>query len=596
MCGIFGCIWSGNSNNKINSSIDRAFKLLTHRGPDNQTLIKNKTWAIGHTRLSIIDISSKANQPFTDKFERYYLSFNGEIYNYKELRKKLEKKGILFETDSDTEVLFKLLIHEGLEKTLKKIEGMFAFFLFDKVKKTLIGARDHFGQKPVYYSQSKNFFSIASEVPPLLELQNKIECDFDVWQTYLCSNGIIDPNRTFFKNIQKLPAGHSFELREERVIIKKYFDVLSLHDNNARKNNYNESLDNLDYLLNNALRKHTISDVPIGVLLSGGIDSSLVMKYALNHNLNLKAYTKISPNIENIPQEVVPKLVDKYSIDCEYIVQEREKYLEKSLNYVAHSATPAVWGGGPPMANICKKASSDGFKVLLGGDGVDEYACGYNTHQKLFDNFNGDMFKLHSIVDLDRTSQFYDENVFEFIQNRISERSDALSILSEIKDDKERFCRAVLFQDLGTFLQTCNLPHSDTYSMLHSVELRNPLLDLDLIKFITNLPIDYRYNFKKSALGTKRIFRKLAVNKIGDFVNVKKEGTRNFSTFIANEEFWNLDNFKILDIFPLKKSLDNKTLFKLINLEFLLRSSVLKEEGYLPELLSREGLNQNIIQ
>ena len=108
--------------------------------------------------------------------------------------------------------------------------------------------------------------------------------------------------------------------------------------------------------------------------------------------------------------------------------------------------------------------------------------------------------------------------------------------------------------------------------------------------------IDYRYNFKKSFLGTKRIFRKLGENKIGDFVNVKKEGTRNYSMFIANEEFWNLDNFKILDIFPLKKSLDNKTLFKLINLEFLLRSSVLKEEGYLPELLSREGLNQNIIQ
>ena len=596
MCGIFGCIWSNNSNNIINSSIDRAFKLLTHRGPDNQTLIKNKTWAIGHTRLSIIDVSSKANQPFTDKFERYYLSFNGEIYNYKELREKLAKKGILFETDSDTEVLFKLLVHEGLEKTLNKIEGMFAFFLFDKVEKTLIGARDHFGQKPVYYSHSKDFFSIASEVPPLLELQNKIECDFDVWQTYLCSNGIIDSYRTFFKKIQTLPAGHYIELRDERVVVKKYFDVLSLHNNNASKENYNESLDNLDYLLNNALRKHTFSDVPIGILLSGGIDSSLVLKYALNQNLNLKAFTKISPNIENIPQEVVPKLVENYSLDCEYIVQEREKYLKESLNFVLHSATPARWGGGPPMANICEKASIKGVKVLLGGDGIDEYAAGYNSHQKLFDNFNGDMFALHSIVDLDRSSQFYDENVFEFIQNRLSERRDALNMLSDIKDDKERFSRAVLFQDVGTFLQTCNLPHSDTYSMMHSVELRNPFLDLDLIKFITNLPIEYRYNFKKSALGTKRIFRNLAENKIGDFVNVKKEGTRNYSMFIANEKFWNLDNFKILEIFPLKKILDNKTLFKLINLEFLLRSSVLKEEEYLPELLSIEGLNQNIIQ
>ena len=594
MCGIFGSFWTFNTNSKLESSICKAFNLLTHRGPDNQTIIKDNNWAIGHTRLSIIDISERANQPFTDEIGRHYLSFNGEIYNYRELRKTLIKKGISFETDSDTEVLFKLLVNEGLEKTLDKIEGMFAFFLFDKQKKTVIGARDHFGQKPIYYFQNNNVFSIASEVPPLLELQDEIEFDLDTWQTYLCSNGIVDTNRTFFKKIKMLPAGHFIEFKNGNIHVKKYFDVLSLH-NNEGSNNYNENIENLHELLNNALRKHMLSDVPMGVLLSGGIDSSLVLKYALKQNLDLSTYTKISPNIEDIPLNVVPKLEENFSLTCQYITEKKEDYLKEALNFVAHSATPARWGGGPPMANICKRAYAEGTKVLLGGDGVDEYAAGYNSQKKLFDNFQGDIFELHSLVDLDRNSQFYEKRLFEFIQNRQNERNDALNVLSGIKDKKEKFFRAVLFQDVGTFLQTCNLPHSDTYSMMHSVELRNPLLDRDLIQFVINLPMDQRYNFKKSSLGTKKIFRQLAKNKIGNFVNVEKEGTRNYSMYISDHNFWNLKKFKILEFFPLKKTLSKKSLFKIVNLEFLLRSTVLKEVEYLPELLSKEGLNNNVI-
>ena len=135
MCGIFFCIWNTNLEKKILRNVKESFSLLNHRGPDNQRLLKKDEWAIGHTRLSIIDTSSRSNQPFSDEKQIYFLSFNGEIYNYEELRAFLLDEGIDFKTSSDTEVLFKLLVHKGLEKTLKLIKGMFSFVFFDSEKK-----------------------------------------------------------------------------------------------------------------------------------------------------------------------------------------------------------------------------------------------------------------------------------------------------------------------------------------------------------------------------------------------------------------------------------------------------------------------------
>ena len=197
MCGVLGCFWNLNLFNNIEYKFDKALSLLKHRGPDNQSQVNGENWFLGHTRLSIIDKSSNANQPFTDQNKNYYLSFNGEIYNFRKLRHQLLDQGVKFQTFSDTEVLFKLLVKKGLDQTLKEIEGMFSFIFYDKHKKIVYGARDHLGQKPLHYFFKNNLFSVCSEIPPLLELKNTIEPDLTSWRTYLCSNGIISKNDTF---------------------------------------------------------------------------------------------------------------------------------------------------------------------------------------------------------------------------------------------------------------------------------------------------------------------------------------------------------------------------------------------------------------
>ena len=342
---------------------------MKHRGPDFQKLIFKNDWIIGHARLSIIDTSDFANQPFT-KDDRHYLIFNGEIYNFKKLRKKIINDESLFTTNSDTEVLYNLLVKYGVEKTLKYLKGMFSFVFIDLKKNTLVGARDHFGQKPFYYFNDGSIFAISSEVKSLNILKNSNLPDLNIWRTYLCSNGIINENKTFFENILTLPAGSSIKFKENKITTKKYFDVIDLYKGRSNFNkqlNIHETISKLDFFISKSIKSHLISDVPIGVLLSGGIDSSLIHYYAMKLDNQLTAYTKISPSIEKIPLKIIPKLFEKNPSNCRFLLQDKRKYLKDSIDFVEHTCSPARWGGGPPMSSLCKSAYSDGVKVLLGG-------------------------------------------------------------------------------------------------------------------------------------------------------------------------------------------------------------------------------------
>ena len=598
MCGIFCCLWNTTKKHNFTNQLNNSLKYIKHRGPDNQKLINGNGWALGHTRLSIIDTSKRAHQPFTDKEKRYYLSFNGEIYNYLELRKQLVDEGFNLNTSSDTEVLFYLLKFKGIDKTLKLIRGMFSFIFYDKVKSILHGARDHFGQKPFHYTLKDNFFAVCSEVKPLIKLHSKIELDLMSCRTYLCSNGIIEKDRTFFKDTFTLPAGHMIKFEKGKVKIKKYFDVIDLHDNNDHqlKSSISSNIEKLNHFLEKAVKNHMLSDVPIGILLSGGIDSTLIYKYALKLNPSLSAYTKISPGIEEIPEEIVPKIGKIFSKEINFNYEKKENYLLETLKFVKHTATPSRWGGGPAMSRLCKEAYSQGVKVLLGGDGVDEACAGYNSHKTLIDNFDNDFFKLHSLVDLDQSSQFFQLSEMEsFLENRKNERKRIYDALVEIRNKKEKFSRAILFQDVGTFLQTCNLPHSDAYSMMVSTELRNPFLDINLMKFILNLPIKHRLKRHNSGHFNKFIFRKLSEKFFGNFINLPKEGTRNFSMYISNPSFWNFEKFSIRDEFKLNNSIEGKSLFKYLNLEFLYRTVINNEEDFLFQIMTKKGIECNYL-
>lgn len=579
MCGLFALISSSTSLTstvylKARSSLSK----LMHRGPDCADFVHGDGWFIGHTRLSIVDLSEKANQPMTDITGRYTLAYNGELYNCPELRLELKTRGLQLRTSSDTEVLLHLLVSDGVEKTLAKIRGMFSFVFFDAFSRKLVCARDHIGQKPLHYVYRDGYFAFASEVTPLIDLLPRSEPDLISCRTYLCSGGIIAPDKTFFKDIHCLPAGHMITVESDKIAIREFFHITDLYDHDQflehKDSSKDDALDQLDSLIDLSIQRHLVSDVPIGILLSGGIDSSLLYSYASKHLGPLASYTKISPGIENIPATVVPKVVGHHRSHNRLVEQEPSKYLDGLIQFVQHTNTPSRWGGGPPMASVCSAAKLDGVKVLLGGDGVDECALGYSSHMKMIREFDGDLYSIHPPLALDNRIKFYDVEILsDYIDLRRDERSRALRCLSDIESDIERFAKAVAIHDGGSFLQSCTLPHSDAYSMMESIELRNPFLDLELLKFMVNLPLEKLCDLGKQEFGNKILFRDLAKTRIGAFTNVPKEGTRNYSMWISCSHYWDFSKFHINEYFPIPELLDKKQIFRILNLEIFWRHS-----------------------
>ncbi|MGE3967519.1 MAG: asparagine synthetase B, partial [Dongiaceae bacterium] len=246
---------------------------LRHRGPDHQAIERHETYAIAHARLSIIDLSAAANQPFEDRSGRWSLTYNGEIYNYRELRDGLLKRGVALRTSSDTEVLLELLLRDGVEPTLARVRGMFAFLLFDRETGRLVAARDHFGQKPLYYFQEAGITALASDIRALLAVKPSVAPNPEAWPVYLASLGILLPEDTFFDGIRAIPAGAYLEGPPEALTLKHYFSAWSLFDHDAYdaagRASDDDAVEGLEAALRQAVERHLVSDVPVGVMLSG---------------------------------------------------------------------------------------------------------------------------------------------------------------------------------------------------------------------------------------------------------------------------------------------------------------------------------------
>ena len=595
MCGILFCSWKKKSqiNKKI---IYQSLNLLKNRGPDNSKLIFHENWSMGHTRLSIIDPDSvNSNQPFTDEEGRYFLTFNGEIYNYKELKLNLVSRGFKFRTNSDTEVLYILLKNFTVEAVLNLIKGMFAFVFFDKKENSFIAARDHFGQKPLYYSINKSMIAISSSVKSLNKIINS-SADIDLYNIYLSSNGIINQKKTLFKNIKCLQAGNYIYGKNFLYTDHKYFRPDKLYSDEKsiiqKKNSETESIQNLKFLMKQSVSRHMVSDVEVGILLSGGIDSSLLYYFAHLENKDLSSFTSLSPNIEKNSFRLVPKIIKKYPVKKNFFVtQDKKKYLQDLNFLIENTHNLPRWGGGPPMSKLCEKAKKNQIKVLIGGDGVDEISGGYNTMIDCVRKKNLNKLSTHQTLSLNLPTFIKKNKYFHQFEKHINnERENILTKLGKIKNYKERIINSLLIQDTGSFLQMCTLPHSDEYSMFNSVELRNPYLDLDLVQYIINEPIERKINTSK----TKILFKKLAVKTFGKFIDTTKEGTRNYSKYISNISYWNLKKFKVFEALKVNKTpdiLSYKLLYKLISLEIFHRSIVLNEKNFFKEIMSKKGIN-----
>ena len=288
MCGIAGII----SENPVLEDLNRMLHEQSHRGPDNTGFYLDQGFsALGHNRLSIIDLSPEANQPFADNSNRYFLTFNGEIYNYKELKTELKSR-YSFKTSSDTEILLASYIIWG-KNCLNKLKGMFAFAIWDKKNKGLFAARDRFGVKPLYYHHSNSNLFFSSEIKAIKAVRPKNPPNKKVWANYFSYGSYGMPWETFYEDILQLPAGHYLEFSDEKLKINKWYNF---EEKIAEQKNVSSFEDTREYyfeLLKKSISLRFRADVPIGFNISGGIDSSLLLSLVnlFEDKGNINAYT-----------------------------------------------------------------------------------------------------------------------------------------------------------------------------------------------------------------------------------------------------------------------------------------------------------------
>jgi len=385
MCGICGIV-NLASKTVEEASIRKMMQIMKHRGPDDDGEFIERYVGLGFVRLSIIDLSSAGHQPMSSIDGRYILIFNGEIYNYIELRDELKSLGHVFRTQTDTEVLLNAFMEWG-EACLQHFNGMWAFVIYDRIEKKIFAARDRYGIKPFYYLQTGSYLAFASEIPPLLSLlERKPNPDYQTIFDYLVFNRTDQTENTFFGEIKKLQHGHSFDIQltEERgqkaeVRIKKWYDLRS---------NLKEpfkSPEEFKEMLSSAVGLRMRSDVPVGVCLSGGLDSSSIV------SILLKDYEKKDLNTFSAVYEK-----DQFGDETEYI-NEYKPFLKNMFFTTPTSETLQadlanfVKAHGEPIPSTSPYAQ---FKVMelakgkvvvtLDGQGADEELAGYHYFYGFF--------------------------------------------------------------------------------------------------------------------------------------------------------------------------------------------------------------------
>lgn len=530
MCGITG-IFTFNEVGRFNlPNLSRATQALEHRGPDNQGLYVDEFVGLGHRRLSIIDLSTDANQPFQSADERYQLIFNGEIYNYRLLRKNLEANGVSFRTESDTEVLLQTLIHKGAEG-INDLNGFFAFAFYDKQKQEMLVARDRYGIKPLYFLQDEDRFLFASELKSLLTYGLEKELDAKALYSYLQLNYIPAPF-SIIEGIHKLEPGHFLSIRKKEVLKEAYYELPN-EDKNPFKGTYEQAQETLKQLLDQAVERRMVADVPLGTFLSGGIDSSIISTIAAKkveklHTFSI-GYTDNPFFDETQYAEKVAKQIGSehqvFKLSTHDLYSHLHSLLDHFSEPFADSSALAVY--------VLSKETRQRVTVALSGDGADELFGGYNKHAALSRLLNPgikermvntlhplwkslpksrnskignlarqlDRFAEASKLDFDEqywhlASLQTEENASQLLADKLLEQLD-FAAFSQWKNQllsplQKPGLNNALWLDQQFVLAGDMLPKVDLMSMAHALEVRVPFLDHELVAFANSLPDSFK--------------------------------------------------------------------------------------------------------
>ncbi len=515
MCGILG---AASKNNIATDVLGDSLATLAHRGPDDQGVVSFPHAILAHTRLSIIDLST-GHQPMRDSYRDIIVVFNGEIYNYKELRKELEAKGHQFSTQSDTEVILKSYIEYG-DVCPEKLDGQFAFALWDNARERLFLARDRFGEKPLYITNQGDTILFASEIKALLATGNvKSEIDPVSLDNYL-SLMYVPPWRSIYKDIAPLPPAHRAVWEKGTYRQESYWKLtkdpvtLSLDDAAAK----------VRALMEESVRSRMVADVEVGAFLSGGMDSSIVVRLA--QKISGRPLKTFSAGFEGFIDELpYAKEIADIAHTEHHPAQIKENLADIFLSVSRYFDEPFADSSNIPTSLISRLAREK-VKVALSGDGGDELFWGYGHYtrfnhlpklQKIFSAFSGgDAYTYFKQTAL---SQFSFKERASLLKNNSAQEQDLTSHLdlSEAHTPLEK----INLLDYYLGLPGDMLTKVDRASMLHSLEVRSPFLNPELAQFAYNLPAEYKTDGRRGKIIFEKAFGDLLPS---DFFTRKKQG------------------------------------------------------------------------
>lgn len=590
MCGIAGIL--SLSNSKIDTSVvENIKKSLEHRGPDHSTykFINDRVCLI-HTRLSIIDLNERSNQPMLTTDQRYSIVFNGEIYNYKEIRKELEKQGFQFITNGDTEVLLQGYAAYG-DQVLQKLRGQFAFSIFDSLTGELFIARDRVGIKPLYFSINENWIIFGSELKAI-ESSNliKFEPDLDSYIAYL-RHLCVPSDRTGNKNVKKIEPGQYVKIDKNGKVEKfNYWDPFNFevdHDINEKV-----ALEEIDRLVNEAVDYRKVSDVEVGLFLSGGLDSSLLGKL-MNQNSNslLKAFNvDFEEKFDGYKGEIEEAKFAANEIGIN-LIEEKINYedFNKIIDNYSYYQDDLVGDEvGIPLYFLGKSTKSAGIKVVQVGEGSDELFYGYDHWNRLlklskilkpysasknnFSRIKNHRLNLISNIIFGRTTfaggalGFNLAEINGLVKNDYSLENSLVRTVDKYWNEyfslpNSHISKWMTLIDLKIRLPELLLMRMDKLVMQSGVEARVPFLDHKLIEFILSIPEKIILNDYSG----KPLLKKVAKNYISpEIYNRKKQGFRApVGEWIRKDE--NKFNEKILSFNEMVDLFETKSLNKIIS-------------------------------
>ena len=561
MCGISGIISSALSPDKIIPALQRMNKAIAHRGPDAEGTWNDEYAYLGHRRLSIIDLSDAGKQPMHSYDNRYVIIYNGELYNYKELRLQLQRsiqgtqeKPYFFSTQTDTEVILASYMRWGKD-CLQHFNGMFAFAIYDKQEKTIFIARDRLGVKPLYYSYENNTLIFASELRAVLKsglIEKKINRDALV--DYLQYQTVHAPE-TMTEGVKMLLPGKFIWLEKNELQIQSYWQIEKTINYGSKEKPYSEICKDVRNLFFAAVERRLVADVPFGAFLSGGIDSSAVVgAMAQVSSQQVKTFSVVFDESEFSEAQYARIVAKKFNTDHHEIKLSPADFLQQlpeALNAMDHPS-----GDGPNTYIVSKATRNAGITMALSGLGSDEIFCGYDIFKRSYKleqqwwlNFAPRLFRVPVGMGMKNFGKTIStQKMAEIISKPLINFTSAYPLSRQVLLDDEvkkllkrdelpmnkvyRFLRLLDFDqknyrlskysiaEISTYMQNVLLRDTDQMSMAVALEVRAPFLDYKLVEYVLGVEDKHKYPHTPKKLLTDSLQDLLP----SEIINRKKMG------------------------------------------------------------------------